>query len=168
MCPYIWPCSLIILSICLCSGNGTQDIFYDDPSVMYISLHGYPGYPYFTGSSEEQGRGDGHGYNINLPLDPSTTTDHSYLAQLHKVLEDPKVIEFDPDYVVCSLGLDTWHEDPVAGMQGIQDMNTYDKIGYTIKQYAGSRPVLFVQEGGCHVESLGELVSRVLKGFLQE
>ena len=151
------------------SGNGTQDVFYDDPSVLYISLHGYPGYPYFTGSSEEKGRGAGHGYNINIPLDPAMTTDQSYLAQLQKVLlNDPKVIEFDPDYVVCSLGLDTWHQDPVAGMQGIKDMNTYDKMGCIIKQYAQSRPVLFVQEGGCHIESLGPLVSRVLKGYIEE
>lgn len=152
----------------LCSGNGTQDIFYDDSSVLYISLHGYPGYPYFTGSSEEQGRGAGLGYNINIPLNPAITTDQSYLAQLHKVLENPKVVEFDPDYIICSLGLDTWHEDPVAGMKGMKDMDTYDKIGRAIKQYAKSRPVLFVQEGGCHVESLGQLVSRVLEGFIQQ
>ncbi|KAI7876613.1 Arginase/deacetylase, partial [Lichtheimia hyalospora FSU 10163] len=105
---------VLIIDVDYHHGNGTQDVFYDDPSVLYISLHGFPGYPYFTGSSEEKGRGAGHGYNINIPLDPAMTTDQSYLAQLQKVLmNDPKVVEFDPDYVVCSLGLDTWHQDPV-------------------------------------------------------
>lgn len=150
------------------SGNGTQDIFYDDPSVFYTSLHGCPDYPYFTGSAEETGRGEGIGYNINVPLDPKTTTDEIYLDNLELVLNNTNVIDFNADIVIVSMGLDTWHEDPIAGMKGLQDINTYKKMGYLIKTCQGSkkRPVLFVQEGGYTIEKLGDLASSVLQGYL--
>lgn len=151
------------------SGNGTQDIFYDDPSVFYISLHGFPDYPFFTGSTEEIGIGEGIGYNVNVPLDPAMTTDAIYLDHLTRVLQDLRTVEFNADIVICSLGLDTWHEDPIAGMKGLKDLETYAKIGSlfkTSKSCAG-RPVLFVQEGGYTIEKLGQLAGRVLQGFRQ-
>lgn len=151
------------------SGNGTQDIFYDDSSVFYISLHGSPDYPFFTGSAEEKGRGEGVGYNINIPLDPNTTTDEIYLENLQRVLNDKDVVAFNADIVIVSMGLDTWHEDPIAGMKGLKDLQTYKKMGGLIKQSEGTkqRPVLFVQEGGYTVEKLGDMAGRVLQGFLQ-
>lgn len=151
------------------SGNGTQDIFYDDSSVFYVSLHGSPDYPYFTGSAEEKGRGDGVGYNINIPLDPETTTDAIYLEHLEGVLNKDSVVEFKADIVVVSMGLDTWHEDPIAGMSGLVDMNTYKKMGYLIKTSAScsGRPILFIQEGGYTIEKLGNLAGNVLQGYLE-
>ena len=152
------------------SGNGTQDIFYDDPSVFYISLHGAPDYPFFTGSAQETGQGAGEGYNINVPLDPVTTTDSIYLENLERVLNNQNVIDFNADIVVVSMGLDTWFEDPIAGMKGLQDMNTYKKMGALVKTCTGTkhRPVLFVQEGGYTVEKLGNLAGSVLQGFLEQ
>ena len=150
------------------SGNGTQDIFYDDPSVLYVSLHGSPGYPFFTGSTEEIGEGAGEVYNINVPMDPKTTTDDIYLDNLTKVLNGSATEQFAADIIVCSMGLDTWHEDPVAGMKGLKDVETYYKMGQLLKTSKSTvgRPVLFIQEGGYTIEKLGLLAGRVLQGYL--
>ncbi|KAI9492488.1 hypothetical protein BDB00DRAFT_828437 [Zychaea mexicana] len=159
---------IMIVDIDYHHGNGTQDIFYNDPSVLYISLHGYPDYPFFTGSTKEVGLGEGEGYNINIPLNPNTTTDEIYLNHLTQVLEGETAQKFNADIVIISMGLDTWHEDPIAGMKGLKDINTYHKMGNlfkTSKSCAG-RPVLFIQEGGYTYEMLGQLAGRVLQGYL--
>ncbi|KAI9478098.1 MAG: hypothetical protein EXX96DRAFT_569576 [Benjaminiella poitrasii] len=159
---------ILILDIDYHHGNGTQSIFYDDSSVLYISLHGYPDYPHFTGSAQERGKGAGEGYNINIPLNPSTTTDAIYLQHLANVMNEPRVIQFDAQIVIVSMGLDTWHEDPIAGFKGLQDPETYNKMGFLIKSSKSTRhrPVLFVQEGGYTIGKLGELAGRVLQGYL--
>ncbi|KAI7852923.1 hypothetical protein BDC45DRAFT_558219 [Circinella umbellata] len=159
---------IMIVDIDFHHGNGTQDIFYDDPSVLYVSLHGSPGYPFFTGSIEETGQGAGEGYNINVPMDPKTTTDEIYLDNLSKTLNSSATETFGADIIVCSMGLDTWHEDPVAGMKGLKNVETYYKMGQLLKTSKSStdRPVLFIQEGGYTIEKLGLLAGRVLQGYL--
>ncbi|KAI8883011.1 Arginase/deacetylase [Backusella circina FSU 941] len=159
---------ILIVDIDYHHGNGTQAIFYDDPSVYYISLHGYPDYPYLTGSEEEKGEGPGLGYNMNIPLDPRTTTDEDYLRHLSHALNAGHVADFNADIVIVSLGLDTWCEDPVGGIDNLKDMDTYFKMGQLLKNSRGcqGRPVLFVQEGGYTVEKLGSLAGKVLQGFL--
>ncbi|KAI7858841.1 hypothetical protein BDC45DRAFT_456933 [Circinella umbellata] len=160
---------IMIVDVDYHHGNGTQDIFYDDSSVLYISLHGHPDYPFFSGSAKEIGRGEGQGYNINIPLDPKTTTDEIYLDHLTKVLEENQIVqEFNADIIVCSMGLDTWHEDPIAGMKGLKNVETYFKIGGLLKNSKSckGRPVLFIQEGGYTIEKLGQLACRILQGFL--
>ncbi|RCH85479.1 hypothetical protein CU098_001273, partial [Rhizopus stolonifer] len=158
---------ILIVDIDFHHGNGTQDIFYEDPTVFYVSLHGYPNYPFVSGSEEEEGTGAGLGYNINVPLDPNTTTDKIYLYHLDHVLNGTKVVQFKADIVIVSMGLDTWHEDPIAGMKGLQDMDAYKKMGQCIKTSQGTRqrPVLFVQEGGYTIDKLGDLAGRVLQGY---
>lgn len=161
---------VLIVDIDYHHGNGTQEIFYDDPTVFYISLHGYPDYPYFTGSEQETGSGQGLGYTMNIPLLSTTTTDTIYLDSLNHALQDEQVVRFNADIVIVSLGLDTWHEDPIAGMKGLQDPNTYKAIGALIKSSTGTknRPVLFVQEGGYTIDKLGQLAVNVLKGFMEQ
>lgn len=136
---------------------------------MYVSLHGYPDYPFFTGSTEEVGEGAGKGYNINIPLNPKTTTDEIYLENLKGVLQSQAVVDFGAEFVIVSMGLDTWHEDPVAGMKGIKKMETYSEMGQLIKNSKSTtgRQVLFVQEGGYTIEKLGLLAGRVLQGFME-
>lgn len=158
---------VLIVDVDYHHGNGTQEIFYKDPSVFYLSLHAYPEYPYFTGSDEERGAGLGTGYNLNVPLSPNTTTDTLYLDTLKTALSNPNLVKFDAEAVVVSLGLDTWHEDPIAGMKGLKDPETYKKMGALIKLAAQGRPVLFVQEGGYTIEKLGELAVNVLKGYME-
>ncbi|KAI7868461.1 hypothetical protein BDF14DRAFT_1793454 [Spinellus fusiger] len=159
---------IMIIDVDYHHGNGTQAIFYDDPSVLYISLHGSPSYPFFSGSEEEKGRGEGLGYNINVPLDPFTTTDAVYLENLKRVLSTSTAVDFNADIVICSLGLDTWYEDPLAGMKNLVHVETYATIGELLhtSPSCNNRPMLFVQEGGYTIEKLGELAGNVLKGYL--
>lgn len=78
------------------------------------------------------------------------------------------MIDFNASVVVVSMGLDTWFEDPVGGMMGLQDINTYQKMGRLIKTSPSCkhRPVLFVQEGGYTIEKLGDLAGSILQGYL--
>ena len=92
-------------------GNGTQAMFYDDPSVLYFSTHQYPFYP-GTGSETEKGGGEGLNYNINVPL-PIGSNDADYLRAFKEKLE-PAAIAFSPDFVLISAGFDA-HKDDLLG-----------------------------------------------------
>lgn len=93
-------------------GNGTQDVFYDDPSVFFLSLHQWPHYP-GTGAPEETGRGDGVGTTMNVTL-PDGTTPDTYRARYDAALD--AVLEvFDPDFVLVSAGFDCLAGDPLGG-----------------------------------------------------
>src|ERR671912_870807 len=97
-------------------GNGTQDVFWEDPEVLYVSLHGDPAghYPHFTGAADETGGGPGAGTNRNLPL-PDGTGDDEYLASLAEAMA--VVAGFDPATLVVSAGFDTFAGDPIGAFQ---------------------------------------------------
>lgn len=116
----------------------------------------------------EIGAGAGQGYNINVPLPKATTTDDDYLSALQATLDSTTVRDFAADLVLVSLGLDTWHMDPVAGFGGLKSLETYWRMGEVIRTAAATRgrPVLFVQEGGYWIGLLGNMVQNVLDGFL--
>ncbi|HOT07339.1 MAG: Histone deacetylase domain protein [Methanosaeta sp. PtaB.Bin039] len=95
-------------------GNGTQAIFYDDPSVLYFSTHQYPHYP-GTGRIAEAGEGKGEGFTVNVPL-PSGTDDAGYLKVYEQILI-PLAAEFRPDIVLVSAGHDSHRSDPLGGMK---------------------------------------------------
>lgn len=94
-------------------GNGTQAVFYEDPSVLYVSLHQWPLYP-GTGALQEIGRGAGEGTTINIPLPPETTGD-VYLRALDEVVI-PAVEGFGPDWLIISAGFDAHREDPITDL----------------------------------------------------
>jgi len=94
-------------------GNGTQDAFYDDRRVMYVSAHQWPLYP-GTGALDETGRGPGDGYTINLPFPPGTTGD-VYLAAFDEVVA-PAIEGFRPTWVIVSAGFDAHRADPLTGL----------------------------------------------------
>ncbi|MBV9412903.1 MAG: histone deacetylase, partial [Acidimicrobiia bacterium] len=94
-------------------GNGTQDAFYDDPRVLYVSAHQWPLYP-GTGALDDTGHGPGEGYTINLPLPPGATGD-VYLAAFDEVI-NPAVERFDPTWVIVSAGFDAHRADPLTGL----------------------------------------------------
>lgn len=95
--------------------NGTQEIYYDDPTVLNISFHQdgktlYPG----TGSLEKIGRNGGEGYTVNLPLPPGTG-DKSYLRAFNDII--PSITEqFNPEIIIYQSGVDTHHSDPLASL----------------------------------------------------
>jgi len=95
-------------------GNGTQHIFEDDPSVLYISLHQSPYYP-GTGDADEIGRGAGTGFTVNLPIEVGAV-DEDYRVVLAGVVL-PIVQQFEPDLLLVSAGFDAHERDPLAGMR---------------------------------------------------
>jgi acetoin utilization deacetylase AcuC-like enzyme len=94
-------------------GNGTQEIFYEDPTVFYISTHQYPLYP-GTGSEAEIGKGAGKGYTLNCPM-PAGRDDDDYTAVFVKTIV-PALKRFGPEFVIISAGFDAHRDDPLAGM----------------------------------------------------
>jgi acetoin utilization deacetylase AcuC-like enzyme len=95
-------------------GNGTQDMFFGDPAVLFMSLHQFPNYP-GTGASHEQGEGGGRGYTVNLPL-PKGGTDAVYAAAFERVVL-PVVEQFRPTFTLVSSGFDAHERDPLAEMR---------------------------------------------------
>lgn len=149
-----------ILDIDFHHGNGTQDIFYARDDVLFCSLHGDPedAFPHFLGYADEAGSGLGTGYNRNYPMPPGTP-----FAQWREALADAldRVGEFSPQYVVVSLGVDAFENDPLSFFK----LTSPDFL--TTGQVIGALdiPTLFVMEGGYDVDEVGVNVVNVLKGF---
>jgi len=95
-------------------GNGTQDIFWDDGRVLYLSLHQFPFYP-GTGAAEEVGTGEGKGATVNVPLSAGAN-DATYSAAFHEIVE-PVLHEFAPELIIVSAGFDAHERDPLASMR---------------------------------------------------
>jgi acetoin utilization deacetylase AcuC-like enzyme len=104
-------------------GNGTQDSFYRDPHVLYLSTHQYPFYP-GTGSARETGAGKGEGTTLNIPLEAGTTDRILLEASTEVLLE--KVRAFHPDMILISAGFDPYEKDPLGGflitVQGFSEL----------------------------------------------
>ncbi|CAE6404340.1 unnamed protein product [Rhizoctonia solani] len=148
-----------ILDIDYHHGNGTQDVFYQDPSVLYVSLHAEGDYPYFTGTVEEVGEGPGVGSNVNIPLPQHTTGNVEYIAALRQGLN--RISQFGPQWLLVSLGVDTYKDDPLCHFKLTTEC--YQEIGREIGSL--NLPTLFAMEGGYHIETLGANVGGVLLGF---
>ena len=103
-----------VLDVDVHHGNGTQDIFFDRPDVLYYSTHQYPFYP-GTGRVDDVGRDDGVGTTVNVPL-AAGSGDDLFLDATRRVLV-PAVRRFRPDVILVSLGFDAHWADPLAQMQ---------------------------------------------------
>jgi acetoin utilization deacetylase AcuC-like enzyme len=149
-----------ILDIDYHHGNGTQEIFYADPSVLYCSLHAHPDddYPYYWGAADESGEGAGLGFNLNLPL-PQGTDDTTYLAALDLALE--KIRCFAPVGLVISAGFDTAVGDPIGCFN--LTVEGLAKVG--LRSAGLTLPTVIIQEGGYLVERLGEYATAFLRAF---
>ncbi len=146
-------------------GNGTQATFYDDPSVLYFSVHQYPFYP-GTGSDMEQGSGKGLNYNINVPL-PVGSGDAEYLKIFRERLE-PAALTFKPDFILISAGFDAHKNDLLGGMkvtsQGFAEMTRIVKA--IAEKYCRGR-IVSVLEGGYHLESLADSVEAHIRVLME-
>jgi acetoin utilization deacetylase AcuC-like enzyme len=137
-------------------GNGTQGIFYDDPSVYFFSCHQYPWYP-GTGTRGETGVGRGLGYTINLPLRAATPANEQKRA-FDSALEEMSS-KFNPDLIIISAGFDSHRDDPL-GQLLLSDQDFID-MTRAVKQWAASscdRRLVSCLEGGYNLETLGETV----------
>jgi acetoin utilization deacetylase AcuC-like enzyme len=149
-----------ILDIDYHHGNGSQDIFYEDPDVLFVSIHADPvtDYPFFWGHADERGEGAGAGKTLNLPL-PRGTDLHGYAGALSKALN--ALQEHQADLLVLSFGADTFEDDPISHFRLRKD--DYRAIGNRIASIG--LPVLVVMEGGYAVEALGHNVESLLSGL---
>ncbi|MDI3315821.1 MAG: histone deacetylase [Mycobacterium sp.] len=147
-------------------GNGTEAMFYDDPSVLYISTHQYPFYP-GTGAATDVGAGRGEGYTINIPL-PAGSGDTTYATVLDRVIW-PAVLRYDPQLILVSMGFDAYWADPLAAMR--LTLNGYSHLAGEVIRLARRccrGKVVFVLEGGYHTEALRYGVSDVARLLLGE
>ncbi|WP_420642651.1 histone deacetylase [Candidatus Leptofilum sp.] len=146
---------ILILDFDVHHGNGTQDIFYDDDSVMFISTHlflprmFYPG----TGDLKELGNGFGHGYTVNVPLMPNVG-DVGY-GRIFNEFVQPLARQFKPELILVSAGYDAHWQDPLA-MAGLS-LTGYAQMSRLLVELAEELTngrILFVLEGGYQVQAL--------------
>lgn len=133
-------------------GNGTQWMFYDDPSVLYISTHQFPFYP-GTGDATETGRGAGNGYTLNVPLEAGAT-DADYEFVYSRVIV-PVLEEYGPELLLVSAGFDFHERDPLASMRVSTD-GCLAVIGQLVGYSTDRCPIAFVTEGGYDLDALAE------------
>jgi len=142
-------------------GNGTQDIFYDNEKVLYISTHQYPYYP-GTGAEKEKGK-----YNniFNIPL-PAGTTSEEYLNAYEFVLK--KIKEFKPKFILLSAGFDAHKDDPLAQFQ-LTSKDFYNLTKRTLnlaKLYCEGK-VVSILEGGYDLNALQESTEMHVNALLE-
>ncbi len=136
-------------------GNGTQDLFWDDASVLFASLHQWPFYPGTGGPGEENET------TVNVAL-PAGSGDDDYLRAFEERIE-PAVRAFEPELVLVSAGFDAHVDDPLAGMHV-----TADGFRELARRTAAFAPrVAAVLEGGYDPETLPALVRAALEGFAE-
>jgi len=137
-------------------GNGTQDAFYDDPSVLFFSTHNWFAYP-GTGDPSMIGDGPGRGFNINVHMDAGANDDTIRSAWEQRLV--PAVEQFEPDFVLLSAGFDS-REDDLLGNFSITDEGFADLTRTALqiaKTYCNGRLVSLL-EGGYNPEGLAQAV----------
>lgn len=144
-------------------GNGTQDIFYSDPSVYFLSVHQSPHYP-GTGAREERGEGAGVGTTRNVPL-PEGTTAAAYRAAFEEAL-DAALAEFEPELVLISAGFDCLAGDPLGGF-GLEPSDLHALTRLVLERTRGTAGgrVVAVLEGGYQPARTGAGVVDVLRAL---
>lgn len=137
-------------------GNGTEAIFYDDPHVLFISLHQYPHYP-GTGAAEDTGVGPGAGFTLNLPM-AAGVGDAEYRQAFEKQIL-PQLEAFAPEILLLSAGFDAHHKDPLGGI----NLNTkmYEWMTRQVVEFSEKNckyGLISFLEGGYDLEALSDSV----------
>ena len=139
-------------------GNGTQDIFWDDPDVMYVSTHEWPLYP-GTGRPEEVGGPHARGLTVNIPLPPGSTGDLARAAI--QEIAAPAVERFAPAWVLISAGFDAHRRDPLAGLEW--SSGDFAALARLALEWApGPGRVVAFLEGGYDLEALTQSTAATL------
>ncbi len=147
-------------------GNGTQDIFYAEDRVLYLSVHQSPFYP-GTGRSGEVGEGEGEGFTVNVPL-PAASGEDAYAAAFAGVFV-PVLREFRPELIVVSAGFDAHAADLLGGMA--LETGSFARFAALFSSLArdlGSAPLALVLEGGYNLEALAGSVAATVRGIGEE
>jgi len=142
-------------------GNGTQDIFYENEKVLYISTHQYPFYP-GSGSNNEKGK---HNNVLNIPL-PAGTNSEEYLNAYEHVLK--KLKKFKPEFVLFSAGFDAHEDDPLAQFK-LKSKDFYNLTKRTIQvaQLSSKGKVVSILEGGYDLNALKESAEMHVNALLE-
>jgi acetoin utilization deacetylase AcuC-like enzyme len=144
-------------------GNGTQDIFWDDPRVLYVSFHQHPLYP-GSGSAREVGGRGAAGTTVNFPLPPGATGD-VYRAGIEEVLA-PHVAAFAPTWLLLSSGFDAHRRDPITDL-GLT-AGDYSDVTTDLLAFApAGRRVVFL-EGGYDLTALAECAAATVGALVGE
>ena len=147
-------------------GNGTQDAFYANGDILYISTHQWPLYP-GSGDWRETGIGAGEGSTLNIPVPPGAG-DRVYAAALEQIVE-PAVRRYAPDFVLVSLGFDAFWADPLASLR-LSIAGAYTPLLRSARDLAAALcdgHLVVALEGGYNLDALGhgaDAVCRVLLG----
>ena len=155
---------LAIIDIDVHHGNGTQDIFAQDPDVLYTSVHQWPFYP-GSGAARDQGFGAGIGATLNVPL-PEGVDDGAWLAALRtRIL--PAVRKHRPELVVVSAGYDAHQADPIGGLcvSTAGYLAAAESISEVAQETAAGR-MLWALEGGYDLEALAAVVPLTMRALL--
>jgi acetoin utilization deacetylase AcuC-like enzyme len=144
-------------------GNGTQDVFYQDSDVLYVSLHQFPHYP-GTGWVDETGRGEGKRFTINFPF-PAGTGEEHYLKALEQVIV-PAGRRFSPDFMMVSAGYDSHEGDLLCSMR-LNDLS-YRKITERLVDLAGETcegRMITTLEGGYNIDAQARSIVQTVAGL---
>ncbi|MEW6096280.1 MAG: histone deacetylase [bacterium] len=155
---------ILIIDFDVHHGNGTQLVFYNDPTVLYSSIHQYPFYP-GTGTQLEKGQGEGEGFTINIPL-PAKSGDSEY-TQAFKSYIVPPALDFNPQLVLISAGFDAHKDDPIGGMRLTNE--GYKNIAKLICDIANQTcdgKVVSCLEGGYNLDVLPVVIEEYLLEML--
>lgn len=147
-------------------GNGTQHIFEEDPSVLYVSLHRYDRGTFFPmgdeGASSQVGRAAGTGFTVNVPWNGPRMGDADYLATWHRLVL-PIAYEFNPELVLISAGFDAAQGDPLGGCQVTPE--GYAHLTHLLMGLAGGR-IILILEGGYNLASISESMAACTHSLL--
>jgi acetoin utilization deacetylase AcuC-like enzyme len=128
-------------------GNGTQDAFYADPEVLFVSLHQQDWYPKLSGELEQIGTGAGAGFTVNIPL-PAGTGDRGYRAAFEQLVI-PVGLQFRPQLVIISAGQDANWLDPLAAMMVTQSgFRRMSELVLRLAEETCEGRLVMLQEGG--------------------
>jgi acetoin utilization deacetylase AcuC-like enzyme len=141
---------VLVLDFDVHHGNGTQEMFYATPEVLFVSLHQYPFYP-GTGAADETGSGDGRGYTVNVPFGPRAT-DATYGAAFTRIVA-PIVNEFAPELVLLSAGFDAHRDDPL-GQMSLTEEGYRSMTRRLLEALPETTPVGALLEGGYDLNAL--------------
>lgn len=159
---------IVIIDWDIHHGNGTQKVFYNDPRVLYISLHRYEQGKYYPGTkaggADQIGEGQGEGFNINIPWPVGGVGDADYIYAFNKIIM-PVCYEFQPDLCIVSSGFDAADGDIIGGCHVTPA--GYGQMTHMLKSLAKGN-LCVVLEGGYNLDSIAKSALRVAKVLIGE
>ena len=142
-------------------GNGTQWIYYEDPTVLFVSSHQYPFYP-GTGAASEKGRGAGVGFTLNIPLDAGAMD--AEIEQKYAQHVIPALRQFKPDLLMISAGFDAHELDPLGQLRmTTEGFRRLTKALFDVADELCSGRVVVVTEGGYDLSAVSQCLTAIVE-----